>query len=81
MSIFAELKKKEQEVFPRNKIILWDGRMLDCYPIAAQVPNEIGDDHFELDKTGQYFSIGTKKPKPTPPHIGTTLIICRGVLD
>ena len=67
MSIFAELKKKEQEVFPRNKIILWDGRMLDCYPIAAQVPNEIEDDHFELDKTGQYFIIGTKKPKPTPP--------------
>lgn len=67
MSIFAELEKKEQEVFPRNKIILLDGRVLDCYPIATQAPDEIEDDHFELDKTGQYFSIGTKKPKPTPP--------------
>lgn len=66
MGIFTELKK-EQEVFPHNKIVLLDGRVLDCFPVAAQAPDKIEDDHFEFDKTGQYFRVGTKKPQPAPP--------------
>lgn len=53
--------------FPRNKIILCDGRMLDCYPLAAQAPEKIEDDHVTIDLTGQYLSFGGRKLKPTPP--------------
>ncbi len=67
MSLFTEFEKREQEVFPQNKIILWDGRMLDCYPLAAQAPDKIDEDHLELDKTGQYLNVGTIKPQPVPP--------------
>ena len=48
MGIYAEFEKREQKVFPLNKIILWDGRMLDCYPLAAQAPDKIDEDHLEL---------------------------------
>ncbi len=47
---FAEFEKREREVFPHNKIILWDGRMLDCYPLAAQAPDKIDEDHLQSDK-------------------------------
>ena len=67
MGIFAEFEKREREVFPHNKIILWDGRMLDCYPLAAQSPDKIDDDHLELDTTGQFLSVGAKKPQPVSP--------------
>lgn len=50
MGIFAEFEKREREVFPHNKIILWDGRMLDCYPLAAQAPDKIDEDHLQSDK-------------------------------
>ena len=66
MGIYAEFEKREREVFPHNKIILWDGRMLDCYPLAAQAPDKIDKDHLELDTTGQYLSVGAKKPQPVP---------------
>ena len=66
MSIIAELNKKSEEKFPQNKIILIDGRMLDCYPLAEEVPEKLEDDHLELDKTGQYLTIGRGKPSPTP---------------
>ena len=58
MGIYAEFEKREREVFPHNKIILWDGRMLDCYPLAARAPDKIDEDHLELDKTGQFLSVG-----------------------
>jgi len=67
MGIFAEFEKREREVFPHNKIILWDGRMLDCYPLAAQAPDKIDEDHLELDTTGQFLSVGAKKPQPVSP--------------
>ena len=58
MGIYAEFEKREREVFPHNKIILWDGRMLDYYPLAARAPDKIDEDHLELDKTGQFLSVG-----------------------
>ena len=66
MSIIAELNKKSEEKFPQNKIILIDGRVLDCYPLTKEVPEKLEDDHLELDKTGQYLIIGRGKPSPTP---------------
>ena len=66
MSIIAELNKKSEEKFPQNKIILIDGRTLDCYPLVQKVPEKLEDDHLELDKTGQYLIIGRRKPSPTP---------------
>lgn len=66
MGIYAEFEKREREVFPHNKIILWDGRMLECYPLAAQAPDKIDEDHLELDTTGQYLSVGAKKLQPMP---------------
>ena len=66
MSIIAELNKKSEEKFPQNKIILIDGRTLDCYPLGQEVPEKLEDDHLELDKTGQYLIIGRGKPSPTP---------------
>ena len=41
MSIVAEPYKEIKGLFPQGKIILHDGRMLDCYPLAAQVPDKI----------------------------------------
>ena len=67
MSIVAEPYKEIKGLFPQGKIILHDGRMLDCYPLAAQVPDKIDEDHLELDTTGQYLSVGAKKPQPVPP--------------
>lgn len=58
MDIYAGFEKRERKVFPHNKIILWDGRMLDCYPLAARAPDKIDVDHLELDTTGQFLSIG-----------------------
>ena len=57
MGIYAEFEKREREVFPHNKIILWDGRMLDCYPLVARAPDKIDVDHLELDTTEQYLSV------------------------
>lgn len=57
MGIYADFVEREQKVFPLNKIILWDGRMLDCYPLAARAPDKIDEDHLELDTTGQFLSV------------------------
>lgn len=67
MGIYAEFEKRGREVFPHNKIILWDGHMLDCYPLATKAPDKIDRDHLELDTTGQYLSIGVKNPQPVLP--------------
>lgn len=67
MSIVAEPYKEIKGLFPQGKIILHDGRMLDCYPLAAQAPDKIDEDHLELDTTGQFLSVGAKKPQPVSP--------------
>ena len=66
MSIIAELFKEGGENFPQNKIILTDGRELDCYPLAEEPPEKLGHDPMELDKTGQYLVVGHRKPSPIP---------------
>ena len=66
MSIIAEPLKEGGNNFPQNKIILTDGRQLDCYPLATQAPDKLDDDHLELDKTGQYLVVGRRKPSPAP---------------
>ena len=66
MSIIAEPFKEGGENFPQNKIILTDGRVLECYPLDGQAPEKAGHDPMELDKTGQYLIIGHRKPTPTP---------------
>ena len=66
MSIIAELFKEGGENFPQNKIILIDGRELECYPLDGQAPEKSDHDPMELDKTGQYLIIGHRKPTPTP---------------
>lgn len=64
MSILAEPFKEDKGLFPEGKIILIDGRILDCYPLAGQKPETIEPDSLELDKTGQYLIIGRRKPTP-----------------
>ena len=53
MSIVAEPFKEVKGLFPEGKIILTDGRVLDCYPLAEQKPEKIESDSLELDRTGQ----------------------------
>ena len=64
MSIIAELYKKGKSEFPENKIILLDGRTLDCFPVAKK--EEVIDDSMQLDTTGRYLSVRGKKLAPTP---------------
>ena len=64
MSIVAEPFKEDKGLFPEGKIILTDGRVLDCYPLAEQKPEKIESDSLELDTTGRYLLIGRRKPTP-----------------
>ena len=66
MSIIAEPFKEDKDLFPEGKIILTDGRVLDCYPLEEQKPEKIESDSLELDRTGQYLIIGRHKPTPVP---------------
>ena len=71
MSIVAEPFKEVNNLFPEGKIILTDGRILDCYSLAEQKPEKIESDSLELDTTGQYLTIGRRKPIPVPKHSTT----------
>ena len=66
MSIVAEPFKEDKGLFPEGKIILHDGRVLDCYPLSEQSPEKIESDSLELDTTGRYLIIGRQKPTPVP---------------
>ena len=61
-----EFGEEKHEEFPHNQITLLDGRTLDCYPLAGEVPEKIAEDHLKIDTTGRYFTIGTRKPSPDP---------------
>lgn len=73
MSIITH--NSQELVFPEGKIILLDGRILDCYP-AARVKEEQGsDDGLKMDTTGEFFSLKDKsmgldllKPKHERPN-------------
>ena len=71
MSIVAEPFKEDKGLFPEGKIILTDGRVLDCYPLTEQKPEKIESDSLELDLTGQYLTIGRRKPTPVPKPSAT----------
>ena len=71
MSIVAEPFKEGKGLFPEGKIILTDGRTLDCYPLAEQKPEKTETDSLELDTTGQYLIIGRRKPTPVPEPSAT----------
>lgn len=71
MSIVAEPFKEDKGLFPEGKIILHDGRTLDCYPLAEQKPEKIESDSLQLDTTGQYLIIGRRKPTPVPKPSAT----------
>ena len=66
---------KDELAFPEGKIILLDGRILDCYP-AARVKEMNGvDDGLKIDTTGEYLSLKKKskgmnllKPKHESPN-------------
>ena len=73
MSIVAEPFKEVKGLFPEGKIILTDGRVLDCYPLAEQKPEKIESDSLELDRTGQYLIIGRHKPTPVPKPSATVV--------
>lgn len=60
---FGEEKHEER---PHNHITLLDGHTLECYPLADKGPEKIAEDHLKMDMTGQYLTIGTRKPSPAP---------------
>ena len=68
MSTLKVTNKKEGTGFPENKIILLDGSVLDCYPLAEVDQQKVTDDSIKLDTTGQYLTIGGKRLKPIPPE-------------
>ena len=50
---------------PEGKIILADGRELECYP-KAEKPSVLKKDEFSLDTTGEYLQIGKGRPDFLP---------------
>ena len=50
--------------FPEGKIVLMDGRVLACHPLANEVEVEVADDSMKLDTTGQYLAVGKKSKLP-----------------
>jgi hypothetical protein len=66
---------KDEQAFPEGKIILLDGRILDCYP-AARVKEMNGvDGGLKIDTTGESFSlkknstgVNLLKPKHESPN-------------
>lgn len=53
-------EKEDKQVFPEGKIILLDGRILDCYPVAKEKDTKVVDDGLRLDTTGEYLSLKEK---------------------
>lgn len=67
--------KEDEQVFPEGKIILLDGRILDCYPVAKVKETKVVDNGLRLDTTGEYLSLKKKsmslnlfKPKHEHPN-------------
>ena len=55
------LSRVEDPQHPQGKIVLLDGRELECYPKEAAEGDFVSDE-VKLDTTGQYLTVG-KKPK------------------
>ena len=55
-SITENNMQEDEMVFPDGKIILLDGRTLNCYPLAEGEEAMALDDSLKLDRTGEYLS-------------------------
>ncbi len=60
MSIIAEINPKDELVFPENKIILLDGRTLDCYPSVPPTPQN-DDSQKELFVNNAFYLLAHKE--------------------
>ncbi len=59
--------KREKVEFPEGKIVLLDGKELECFHKADATVNVVdASDDMTIDTTGQYLSIGKKKPVQPP---------------
>ena len=58
--------QEDEMVFPDGKIILLDGRTLNCYPLAEGEEAMALDDSLKLDRTGEYLSLNGKAKSLTP---------------
>ena len=58
--------KQEKVEFPEGKIVLLNGTVLECYAKANTLVGSAASDELALDTTGEYLSIGRKKPTPRP---------------
>ena len=58
--------KREKVEFPEGKIVLLDGTELECFPKAVVAADDAVSDELALDTTGQYLSVGNKKPAQPP---------------
>ena len=74
MSIIAEPFKEGGENFPPNKIVLIDGRELDCYPLSREVrrrPSGVGQNwpvsnRWQQETRSHSTAIGRRRvAKPT----------------
>ena len=63
MAIIAEMNKKNGIVFPEGKIILLDGRYIECYPLENEEEIKVVDDGLKIDTTGEYLVIKKKRKK------------------
>ena len=59
--------ESEEETHPEGAIRLMDGTILTCYPKPEEEqPQEVVADELQLDRTGEYFSIGRRRIAPKP---------------
>ena len=59
--------KSEEDTHPEGAIRLMDGTILTCYPKPEEeMPQEVVADELQLDRTGEYFSIGRRRIAPKP---------------
>ena len=49
--------------FPKNRIVLLNGKEIQCYPKPVQ-PEFIDNNDLEMDTSGLYFSLSKKSPSP-----------------
>ena len=60
MTLKEKLREQENVVFPAGKIVLLDGREIDCYPREKGCDCNVDYNNLELDTTGRYLSFGKK---------------------
>lgn len=63
MTLKEKLREQENIVFPPGKIVLLDGREIDCHPREEGRGCNVDYNNMELDTTGRYLSFGKKAVK------------------